>query len=137
MAYNLSIITPNGVLNPIDITLLHVKSGNGELTILPHHFPLVTNIEPSICYFDSVSKGRVYAFIGEGILNVLEKEVKLIVASFNLKDDIDIDRARKALERANAYLSEAPSNPNIDVERAKKALIRAEARIALWEGKVK
>jgi F-type H+-transporting ATPase subunit epsilon len=137
MAYNLSVVTPSGVLDPVDISLLHVRSGNGDLTILPNHFPLVTNVTPSICYFDSTTKGRVYAFVGEGILQVQEKSVKLIVASFNLKDDIDIDRARKALDRANAYLSEASTNPNIDVERAKKALIRAEARIALWEGKVK
>ena len=56
-----------------------------------------------------------------------------IVSSFNFKDDIDIERAKRALDRANGYLQS--SDPNIDKERALKAKIRAEARIALWEGK--
>ena len=51
----------------------------------------------------------------------------------HLKKDIDIERARRALERAKNYLDS--NDPTVDKDRALKALIRAEARISLWENK--
>ena len=46
------------------------------------------------------------------------------------KEEIDIDRAKQAKQRAEARLEEPL---NIDVERATKALIRANNRIAIYE----
>ena len=126
------VITPGGVLYKENVNKLTIRTLEGYITVLPNHFPLVTNIVSSICDFNVEDK-NIRAFTGRGILKVGEKDIKLIVSSFNFKDEIDIERARRALDRANAYLSS--TDPNVDKERALRAKIRAEARIALWEGK--
>ena len=129
---NFKVITPSGVLYDENVNKLTIRTLDGYITVLPKHFPLATSIVASICDFN-VDDKNIRAFTGRGILKVGENDIKLIVSSFNFKEDIDIERARKALERANGYLSS--SDPNIDKERALRAKIRAEARISLWEGK--
>ena len=129
---NFKVITPSGVLFESLINKLTIRTLEGYITVLPNHFPLATSIVSSICDFN-VNDKNIRAFTGKGILQVSEKDIKLIVASFNFKEDIDIERARKALERANKYLMS--NDPNVDKERAQKAKIRAEARISLWESK--
>lgn len=129
---NFKVITPSGILFDENISKLTIRTLDGFITVLPKHFPLATTIVPSICDFN-IDEKNVKAFTGSGILKVGENDIKLIVSAFNFKEDIDIERARRALERANGYLQS--SDPNIDKERANKAKIRAEARIALWEGK--
>ena len=126
------VITPSGVLFESLINKLTIRTLEGYITVLPNHFPLATTIVASICDFNVEDK-NIKAFTGSGILKVGENDIKLIVSSFNFKEDIDIERAKRALERANSHL--LSSDPNIDKERAKNAKIRAEARIALWEGK--
>ena len=129
---NFKVITPGGVLYEEKINKLTIRTLDGYITVLPNHFPLATTIVSSICDFN-VNDKNIRAFTGSGILQVSEKDIKLIVSAFNFKDEIDIERARRALDRANGYLSS--NDPNIDKERALKAKIRAESRIGLWEGK--
>lgn len=126
------VITPSGILYDQNISKLTIRTLEGFITVLPKHFPLATSIVASICDFN-VDDKNIRAFTGSGILKVGENDIKLIVSSFNFKDDIDIERAKRALDRANGYLQSF--DPNIDKERALRAKIRAEARIALWEGK--
>lgn len=126
------VITPMGVLYEEMIEKLTIRTLEGYITVLPKHFPLATSIVSSICNFN-VNDKNIRAFTGKGILQVGENDIKLIVSSFNFKEDIDIERARRALNRANSYL--LSNDPNIDKERAQMAKIRAEARISLWEGK--
>ena len=54
----------------------------------------------------------------------------MILESIEAKNEIDIDRARDAKRRAEERLKEPL---NIDVERATKALIRANNRISVYE----
>lgn len=123
------VITPEGLEYEGKIEKLHITTIEGDLTILPHHFPLLTNTVISLCYF--IKEGeRIDAFINEGIMHVDDEGIKLILASFDLKENIDIERARNAKERAKARLES--NDPSIDIKRAQKALIRAEARISLW-----
>ena len=132
MAVELVAIAPDGIKYQGEVESLNIKSTTGYLTILPHHFPLLTGISPSACHF-VVNDTEEKAYVGDGVLHVSEDKIELIVSAFNLKKDIDIDRARRAKERAQKYLES--SDPNVDKERALKALIRAEARISLWENK--
>lgn len=126
------VITPSGVLYSNNVSSLTIRSSEGYLTILPSHFPLVTNIVNCIGHFYIDNKITNF-FAGNGILQVREEEVNIIVSSFNLKEDIDIDRAKKALERAKSRLEN--NDPSIDKIRANESLVRAQCRIELWEEK--
>ena len=88
---NFKVITPSGVLFESPINKLTIRTLEGYITVLPNHFPLATTIVSSICDFN-VNDKNIRAFTGKGILQVSEKDIKSIVASFNFKEDIDIER---------------------------------------------
>jgi F-type H+-transporting ATPase subunit epsilon len=129
MEFNFKIVTPDGYKYQNKIASLNINTEGGFLTILAHHFPLVTPVVPSIMNIKEQDQ-TLSCFTSEGILYVKEDEVVLITQAFNYQNEIDIDRARNALSRALARLS--TNDVNIDRIRANKAKIRAEARIALW-----
>ena len=133
MAINLKIVAPDGIKFENDIDSLNIKSTSGYITILPHHFPLLSGVVPSICHF-KINDDLIKAYVGDGVIHVSETGIELIVSAFNFKEEIDIERAKRALMRAKKYLES--NDPNIDKIRAHNALIRAEARIALWEDRI-
>src|SRR5699024_3441117 len=70
-----------------------------------------------------------YAVTG-GLAEVVDNKLNLLVEAAELVPEIDIDRAEAAKERAEERLSS--DNDQIDEERAKKALKRANNRIKLY-----
>ena len=125
----LEIYTPFGKYFDHDVEELIVQSEDFSLGILPNHAPLVAKIKVSKMIIVATGERNEYA-VGEGLLNVTKEGTTLLLESIERKDEIDIDRARSAKERAEARLKEPL---NIDVERAQKALIKANNRIEIYE----
>ena len=71
--------------------------------------------------------------IGGGVLHIEKNsKVTLLLDSIEAKDEIDIERAEKAKERAEDYLTR---KDNVDISRAKLALNRALNRINVFNEK--
>jgi len=74
----------------------------------------------------------LYFSTGGGTIEVLNNNVKILADSLEAVEEIDIDRARNALKRAEERLA----NKNvqiIDVNRAEAAQARADNRIKIYE----
>ena len=125
----LQIYTPYGKYFDHFVDELIVKTEEYVLGILPEHAPLIAKVQTSKMEIVSNGERKVFAN-GEGLLNVKENGVVLILESIERKDQIDIDRAKEAKKRAEERLKEPL---NIDVERATRALIRANNRISVYE----
>ena len=125
----LQIYTPYGKYFDHFVDELIVKTEEYVLGILPEHAPLIAKVQTSKMEIISNGERKVFAN-GEGLLNVKENGVVLILESIERKDQIDIDRAKEAKKRAEERLKEPL---NIDVERATRALIRANNRISVYE----
>ena len=125
----LQIYTPYGKYFDHFVDELIVKTEEYVLGILPEHAPLIAKVKTSKMEIISNGERKVFAN-GEGLLNVKENGVVLILESIERKDQIDIDRAKEAKKRAEERLKEPL---NIDVERATRALIRANNRISVYE----
>lgn len=127
--FHVEILTPYGKYLSTDADYLSVKSGNGVLGILPHHAPLITNIEICKLVIKSGSETLKYA-VGGGLMNIKEgTKVVLLVNSIERSDEIDVSRAEKAKDRAEKRIEEGDA----DVIRAKAALARALNRISVHE----
>ena len=75
--------------------------------------------------------GRLnYVFVSGGFADVTAGKVLILAEAAELPEEIDIDRARKARERAEARLA-ATRQEDIDYTRAKSALQRALTRMKL------
>lgn len=88
--------------------------------------PLVAMITTSSMILDNNSEERVYAITG-GLLQLNDNEVRILADAFEGKDEIDVERAKRAKERAEKRL--ARKDANTSIRRAQVALDRAMNRI--------
>ena len=131
-SYRLQIVTPDGVLFDGDAESLLVRTGDGDVEILKGHTDL----------FASVGVGRARLIVGGetrtascsgGMLSVENGRVTLVAVTFEFSDTIDIDRARKAAERAERAIVAAKDDRSCRI--AKMKLARALTRISVYENK--
>ena len=125
----LEIYTPYGKYFDRYVDELVIQTEEYVLGILPNHTPLVAKVKTSKMEIIQNGEKKCYA-IAEGLLNVKKDGVTLLVESIESKEEIDIERAKQAKNRAEERLREPL---NIDIERAIKALNRANNRISIYE----
>ena len=70
-------------------------------------------------------------FASGGFAEALPDKVTVLAESAERRGDIDLERAKAAMERAEKRLGEDRSRKDIDFVRAKAALERALVRIRL------
>ena len=125
----LEIYTPYGKYFDRYVEELVIQTEEYVLGILPNHTPLVAKVKTSKMEIFQSGEKKCYA-IAEGLINVKKDGVVLLVESIESKDEIDIDRAKQAKERALGRLKQPLQ---YDIERAQRALIRANNRISIYE----
>ncbi len=125
----LQIYTPYGKYFDRYVDELIIHTEEYVLGILPNHAPLVAKVKTGKMEIIQNGDKKIYAN-GEGLINVKKDGVVVILESVESKDEIDIERAKEAKHRAEERLKEPL---NIDVDRATKALIRANNRIEIYE----
>lgn len=130
MASNIAIdiITPDRVVYHDDARMVIVPTMDGFLGILPRHAPLVTGVKIGVVKIEKEGAEDLLISVGSGILEVRPDQVNLVVSSAELPEEIDIDRAMRAKERAEARLREKGAS-NVDEARARAALERSVARL--------
>lgn len=123
---HIEILTPYGKYLATEAEFLSVKSKISQLGIYPNHSPIITELEICKLVLKIEGKNIEYA-IGGGILNIgKNSQVKLLLNSIEHKDEIDLERALRAKQRAERRLEQ---KSDYDLARAKAALARALNRI--------
>ncbi|GGA12288.1 ATP synthase epsilon chain [Paenibacillus marchantiophytorum] len=126
----LEIVTPERKVYAEQVNMISVKGVEGELGILPNHIPLVTPLKIApITVKKQGSKDEIIAVNG-GFMEVRKDKVVILAESAELPEQIDIDRAKAAKERAEKRLAETKQD-NVDFKRAESALQRAVNRISV------
>lgn len=124
--FKLKIVTPKGIYQELEIDQLNLETTAGQIGILAHHIPLASGVKISSMNY-IINGQRTYFAVSEGFIYVNEKETTLIVNSIESQDEIDLDRANAAKQRAEERLK--ANNDEIDMLRAQVALQRAITRI--------
>ena len=122
----LDITTPRRVVYSNEIDMLIARAIDGNIGIMPGHTPLVTALENSVVRVKKDDK-EIPIPISDGFLEVKPDKINLIVRTAELPEEIDLQRAKKAKERAERRLREEKSK--LDQARAEAALDRAVSRI--------
>ena len=113
---------------------INVPSVNGYIGILPKHAALVCELGlGKVTISLSGSDESETYFINGGYLNVVEDEVKLLLDTVEHKSSIDIERSKRAQDRANRHLG--VSGDSGDIVRAQAALSRALYRLKVARSK--
>ncbi len=124
--FNLEIVTPDGLAYSGEAESLLVHTDDGDVEILAGHMD----------YMASVATGRAriivggvskYASCSGGFLTVTREGVRLAAVTFEFAESIDVERAKRAKERAESRLTTATDEREIALAKAR--LERALTRI--------
>lgn len=126
----LEVITAERSVLTDDVDVVVAPGIDGELGILPHHAPLMTFLAPGEL---TIRKGgqETYLAVNGGYLEVLGNKVTVLADTAERSDEIDLERARKAMARAQEAM--ANKGEAIQLEAALHALRRANVRIRVAE----
>lgn len=122
------ILTPQKqILDEPNASELFFPGEAGVIGVFDGHAPLVTNMGTGvvICTVGNIS--HVVKVAG-GIAEITNDSAVLLVDVGEQAGEIDLERAKRALERAQTRLASKDTS-SIDVKRAQAARDRAQARI--------
>jgi F-type H+-transporting ATPase subunit epsilon len=124
--FKLEIVTPEKKVVDTSAEEVQIPGKNGYLGVLPGHAPLITELAVGEITFREGTTAQRLA-VAWGFAEVLPGKVTILAETAERPSEIDVDRARKAKERAERLLTNG--DPTVDVERALDSLHRAESRL--------
>jgi len=130
---HLEVVTPSGAVVSEEVDIVTAPGVGGEFGVLANHAPFLSTIKTGTLSFkkDKVSK---YLMVTGGFTEVSNNKITFLVESAEFGNDIDVDRAMRAKERAEKRLVQAQqATEKINRVRAEAALQRALARIRTAE----
>ena len=130
---HLEIVTPDKAVVNEEVKIVMAPGSLGEFGVLIGHTPFLTTLKTGIVRYTDVQGTERYVFVNGGFAEVLPDKVTVLAESSERREDVDQNRAKAALERAEKRLEEARTKTEIDADRAKAALERAVVRINLTE----
>jgi len=128
----LEVATPERELVRELVSEVQVPGKNGYMGILPGHAPLLGLLGIGTLAYVSVSDGKKrYLSTHGGFVEVLDDHVRVLADCAERAEEIDVQRAKAALQRAQ----EEGLNPALGVDpgSALLAMARAQARLATAE----
>lgn len=128
MALNLKVITPDSTVWDDQVEEIVLPSTTGQLGILGGHAPLLTALEVGVMRVRPDKEWKAIALAG-GFAEVANNEVKVLVNSAELGDNIDLNTARSQYESAQSNFSTVEKGDDrLAKNRATQALKKARAR---------
>jgi F-type H+-transporting ATPase subunit epsilon len=127
---NLTIVTPERKVLDKEVDEVVLPGVQGYLGVLPGHAPLLTSLQVGEIAYRS-GGATEYAAVAWGFLEVLDDHVRVLADTAERSEEIDVERARRAHERATERLSKG--GDDLDWDRARAALMKALIRIQVAE----
>ena len=124
--FPLKIVTPDGVQYDGQAEELIVRTTTGDMGILAGHISCVAPLGMGRAMVLVDGQRRYAACIG-GMVSIVDGKVNLVPTTFEWADQIDMDRAEKAMQRARSVLDNKTAS-NTDVKLAEARLRRALVR---------
>ena len=128
--FHLTIVTPDGEKFDGMATSLLVKTESGDVEILAKHADYFASLGIGRARIDANGERRIASSAG-GFLSVKQNEVMLVATTFEFADEIDLERAIQAKEKAEEAISRSSDDKAVMLAKAK--LARAVNRINVSE----
>ena len=129
----LEVVTPEKQVVDDLAQIVMAPGSLGEFGVLSGHTPFMTSLNTGAIHYRDENGKDQYVFVSGGFAEALPDKVTVLAESAEKSEDIDLDRAKQAMERAEKRLEDR-SKEDIDFIRARAALERALVRIRLAGG---
>jgi F-type H+-transporting ATPase subunit epsilon len=149
--FQINVVTPERILLTGMASEVFLRTGDGDLAFLAGHTPLVGSVQPGVVRVVRPEGDEVRVAVHGGFTQVEQgvplgddaddasTRVTLLVGVAELAEEIDVDRARVALEAAEARVAELGGSANRapaegeesdpELVEAEAALLRAQVRL--------
>lgn len=127
---HLDIITAERQVFSDEVDLVVAPGIEGELGILPHHAPLMTILKPGELLIRKDNED-IYMAVSGGFMEVRPDKVIILADACERAEEINIERAQAAKQRAEQLLKTPP--PGTDISQIEAALRRSLVRLKVAE----
>ena len=154
-----NVVTPERILLTGMASEVFLRTGEGDLAFLAGHTPLVGTVQPGVVRVVRPEGDEVRVAVHGGFTQVehgvpvgddedgeTRTRVTLLIGVAELAEEIDVERARVALDAAEARVAELGGSPNrtpgegeeVDPElvEAEAAVLRAQVRLEAVDASV-
>jgi len=130
--FQLEIVTPEKMVIRDVAEEMQIPGKNGYLGILPGHAPLITELAVGEITYRTANITH-HLSVAWGFAEVLPDKVTILAETAERADEVDVNRAQAAKQRAEADLSKSQTEE--DFKRIGADLKRAETRLQVAEKK--
>jgi F-type H+-transporting ATPase subunit epsilon len=120
----LELVTPERILFSEEVQAVRAPGINGSFGVLARHAPLLTELTTGLIKLTLANGFESFIATSGGFMEVTRHKVIILADAAELSEDIDIEKARAAADRARKLL-EVPDS-SIDAEAVRKELEHAE-----------
>jgi len=103
-SFLLEVVTPNRLVLSQEVEEISAPGLQGEFGVLPGHTSFFTTLKVGEIMYRT-GRDQKYMAVSWGFVEVLPERVTILADAAELDEEIDVDRAKKAKERAEEKLS--------------------------------
>ena len=125
--FELKIITPDRTFFEGEVFMVEFNTTEGQICIYKNHIPMTVIVKPGVLTItgEEVRKAALHS----GFVEILQDRVTILAEVIEWPDEIDLNRAENAKQRAEKLISEHEATT--DMARAEASLRRAVTRISV------
>ena len=127
----LEVVTPEKSVVSEAVGIVMAPGTLGEFGVLAGHTPFLTTLKTGALKYQDEGGRERFVFVSGGFAEALPDRVTVLAESAERRQDIDVERAKAAAQRAEQRIQ--GGGEDLDYVRAKAALLRAISRIQLAE----
>ena len=122
----IEIVTPDRAVVHQTVDEARLPGAEGYLGVLPGHTPLLVMLQVGEIWFRRGSE-KTYLHAAFGFAEILPDRIRILARTAERADEIDLERAEAAANRARERLASATGD--IDFERARISLLKSLSRL--------
>ncbi|MEI7451671.1 MAG: ATP synthase F1 subunit epsilon [Candidatus Falkowbacteria bacterium] len=120
------IVTPERTVLKEQVLQVTVPTADGEITVLPHHIPLVSILRPGVIEVKNEAGEMEIIACSGGFIEVAHD--KIVILADTAERAIELDEAR--IEEARAKAEELKKNKDVDAVKFAEASAMIEKQLA-------
>lgn len=126
--FNLVIISPERQFYDAPVEKITFRTTEGDLGVLKGHIPLTVGLSTGHCKIQTDANTVHIGVIHGGFAEIQPDKVTLLVDAAEWPDEIDVERAKSRMKRAEEILSDASAS-DLALRRARYSMLKQMARI--------
>ena len=99
------LITPDGTIFEGDVDAISLPTPDGEITVLPHHIPLISIVVPGTIVVRQGRDEKVFA-VSQGVIEVDGKTIRILADTADRAEELQEAAVEAAKSRAETLRAE-------------------------------